>query len=168
MAGDGQVEIGVVARAHGVRGELRVRLHNPDSTALDVVMSLFIADRSYEIASARLVKGGALVRLAEVDDRNEAETLVGKAIFVERGELELEEDDLLISDFLNCSLVLEDGTPWGKVVEVVAGTQDRLVVHHGNVERYLPLVDAFIVDVDLDARSITVSPPEELPEWERE
>ena len=30
-----RIEIGVVARPHGVRGELRVHLHNPESTALD-------------------------------------------------------------------------------------------------------------------------------------
>lgn len=168
MATSGQVEIGVVARAHGVRGELRVHLHNPESRALDVVMELLIGDCSYEITRARTVKGGALVMLEGIDDRDAVEALVGKAVSVPREQLELEEDDQLISDFLGCELTLADGSPWGHVVEVVAGTQDRLVIHQGEIERYLPLVDAFFESVDLEAKKIVVSPPEDLPEWERE
>ncbi len=163
-----QVEIGVIARPHGVRGELRVHLYNPESTALDVVMELLIGDRSYEIASARTVKGGSLVRLSDVNDRNAAELLVGKTVAVLRDQLELDDDDLLISDFLGCELTLPDGSSWGRVVEIVAGTQDRMVIHDGDVERYLPIHDVFLKNVDLNAKRIVVDPPEDLPEWERE
>jgi 16S rRNA processing protein RimM len=164
----GQVEIGVVARPHGVRGELRVHLHNSESTAFDVVMDIDIDGRNYEITSARTVKGGALVRLKDVDDRTAAELLLGKKVLVDRDQLELDEEDQLLSDFLGCELTLVDGTPWGKVVEVIAGAQDRMVIHDGDVERYLPLHDVFLKSVDLDAKQIVVDPPEGLPEWERE
>ncbi len=168
MAITGQVEIGVIARPHGVRGELRVHLHNPESTALDVVEDISIGDRTYQVTQARLVKGGALIRLEGVDDRDGAERLVGKPVEVPREQLELNEDDQLLSDFLGCELKLADGSSWGKIVEVVAGTQDRLVIHHGDIERYLPLVDVFFESMDLEAKSIVVNPPEDLPEWERE
>lgn len=163
-----QVEIGVIARPHGVRGELRVHLHNPESTALDVVMDLVVGGRSYEITSARMVKGGGLVRLKDVEDRTAAEFLVGKPVVVLRDQLELDDEDQLLSDFLGCELTLMDGTPWGRVVEVVAGTQDRMVIHDGDIERYLPLVDVFLHSIDLEAKQIVVDPPEDLPEWERE
>ncbi|MCP4443747.1 MAG: 16S rRNA processing protein RimM [Myxococcales bacterium] len=168
MASEGQVEIGIVARPHGVRGELRVHLHNPESTAIDVVAAIFVGERGYEIAKTRIVKGAALVCLKGLDDRDAAQLLVGKPVSVLRNELELEDDELLLSDFLGCELSLPDGSPWGKVVEVVAGTQDRLVIHQGDIERYLPLVDVFIQSFDLKGKSAIVTPPEELPEWERE
>ena len=41
-----RVEIGVVARPHGVRGELRVHLHNPESTALDAAEEVWIGGRA--------------------------------------------------------------------------------------------------------------------------
>tara|TARA_R110002096_G_scaffold299503_6_gene494203 strand:+ start:104255 stop:104776 length:522 start_codon:yes stop_codon:yes gene_type:complete len=163
-----QVEIGVIARPHGVRGELRVHLHNSESTALDVVMDLHIEGRSYAITSARMVKGGSLVRLKDVDDRTAAELLVGKKVLVPRDQLELDDDDQLLSDFLGCELTLVDGTPWGTIVEIVAGTQDRMVIHDGDIERYLPLHDVFLKSIDIKAKKIVVDPPEGLPEWERE
>jgi 16S rRNA processing protein RimM len=162
-----RIEIGVVSRPHGVRGELRVHLHNSDSTAFDVVDGVFVHGTRYELASARLVKGAVLVRLEGVDDRNQAEAMVGAGVEVLRDELELEEDDVLLDDLLGCNLLLEDGSSWGTVAEVITGAQDRLVVHDGEVERHLPLVDAFVLDIDVDNKKIVVAPPEELPEWER-
>ena len=35
------------------------------------------------------------------------------------------------------------------------------------MERYLPLVDVFVRNIDRDARKIVVAPPDDLPEWER-
>ena len=40
----------------------------------------------------------------------------------------------------------------------------RLVIHDGDRERLLPIVDAFIVDVDLEAAVITVTPPDGMPD----
>lgn len=162
----GRIEIGIVSRPHGVRGELRVRLHNPESTALDVVDDIFVGGTRYGLASARRVKGGALIRLQGLDNRDQVEELAGTAIEVLRDQLELEEDDVLLEDLRGCKVELEDGSPWGEVVEVVAGIQDLLVVHDGPIERYLPLVEAFVRDIDLEAHKIVVAPPEELPEWE--
>ena len=52
------VEIGFVARAHGIRGEVRVHLHNPASTALDDAEVLWLGAREYRIESARPVEVG--------------------------------------------------------------------------------------------------------------
>ncbi len=144
-----------------------MHLHNSESTALDVAEDVLVGDRSYAITSARLVKGGALLRLDGVGDRNEAELLAGKPVLVPRDQLELDEGEELLSDFLGCELTLQDGTSWGTIVEVVAGTQDRFVIHDGDVERHLPAVDVFLTDVDLENKRIVVDPPDELPEWER-
>ncbi len=162
-----RVKVGVVSRPHGVRGELRVHLYNSESTAFDVVDAVWIGDSQYQIESARLVKGAVLLRLEGVIDRNQAEDLQGSVLEVLRDELELESDEVLLDDLVGCQLHLEDGSSWGEVSEVIQGLQDLLVVHAGEIERYLPLVDAFVLDIDLEKKSILVSPPEELPEWER-
>ena len=41
--------------------------------------------------------------------------------------------------------------------------QDLLVIHDGEIERMLPLVDQFVTNVDIEAGVITVNPPEDLP-----
>ena len=162
-----RIEIGVVSRPHGVRGELRMHLHNAESTALDVVDELFVGGTRYPLASARSTTGGALVRLVGVDTRDLAEGLVGKPVEVLRDWLELDEEDVLLDEIVGCQVELEDGSPWGQVVAVEAGIQDRLVIHDGAMERYLPLVDVFVRDIDRVARKIVVAPPDDLPEWER-
>jgi 16S rRNA processing protein RimM len=158
------VEIGRVTRPHGVRGELRVAPHDPASTVLAGVDAVALDGRPYRVASARAVNGAYLLRLDGVGDRNAAEELRDARVSVARDALGLSEDDILLVDLVGCAVFLEDGSPWGEVVEVSVGPQDRLVIHDGSVERLLPLVDAFVVAVDVDNRRIVVAPPDGLPE----
>jgi 16S rRNA processing protein RimM len=169
--GDGRserLEIGGIARAHGIRGEVAIFTHDPDSTILETVTSIFIGGTVYEITGARDTPKEWLVALAGITTRTEAEALRGKPVEVSRDALELTDDDILLHDLVGCRVVLADGTPWGVIFAIDAGgTQDRLVIHDGEIERLLPLVDQFVTGIDLDARVVTVDPPEGLPESKR-
>ena len=158
------VEIGIVSRAHGIRGELRVHLHNPASRALDDAEVLWLGDREYRIESARPVAGAYLVALAGVPDRNAAETLRGRPVLVARDDLELDEGEVLLADLVGCRVELPDGSEWGVVSGLELGAQDRLVIRQGEVERLLPVVDEFLLDIDVEGRRIVVDPPADLPE----
>lgn len=158
------IEIGVVARAHGIRGEVRVHLHNPASTALDDAEVLWLGEREYAIERARPVAGAYLVALAGVEDRNAAEALRGRPVSVARDDIDLDEGELLLADLVGCRVELPDGSEWGVVTALEFGPQDRLVIRQGQVERLLPVVDAFLVDIDLEARRIVVDPPADFPE----
>lgn len=158
------VEVGYVARAHGIRGEVRVVCHNPDSTLLLDVPRITIAGAVYEVARARAARGACLLALVGVDDRTRAEALRGRAVEVERELLPLDDDDVLLAELVGLATRLPDGTPWGEVVAVELGPQDRLVIHHGDVERLLPVVDAYILDIDLEGGHMVVDPPDGWPE----
>lgn len=162
---DELVEIGTVARAHGVRGEVRVALHNPASNALDGAATVVVGGRELAVDSARPVAGGAyLLRLAGIADRDQADALRGQPVSVARGELALDDGEVLLVDLVGCAVQLPDGTAWGVIAGVEPGPQDRLIIHHGGVERQLPVADEFLVEVDLEARRVVVDPPEDLPE----
>lgn len=154
----------MVARAHGIRGELRVHLYNPASTALEVAGVVFVGDRAHEVLAARPVERAYLLRLAGVADRNAAESLRGQPVSVRREELALEEGEFLLADLVGCRVELVDGSDWGVVARIEPGPQDRLVIQQGTVERHLPVADPLLVDIDLDARRLVVDPPEGLPE----
>src|SRR5690606_11324190 len=147
-------------RAHGVRGELRVVLHNPASEALARADVVWVGDARHAVAAARPVQGGWLVRLAAVDDRDVAEGLRGRPVAVARAALGLAAGEYLLVDLVGCRVVLADGTPWGEVVGVEVGPQDRLVIRDGGRERLLPAVAAFLVEVDVEGGRIVVDPPE--------
>lgn len=160
-----RVEIGGVARAHGLRGEIVVVTHDPGSQTLAEVDKIFVGGVEHVVASVRDTHRGWLVQLDDTRTRDAAEALRGKPVEVARDDLELDEEDILLGDLVGCAVVHVDGTPWGTVEEVQAGAmQDLLVIHHGDIERMLPLVDEFVRDIDLDARVVTVDPPEGLPE----
>ena len=158
------LEIGGVARAHGIHGEVAIVTHDPDSETLGRVETIVVGGVERKIVEARNTQRGWLVLLEGIVTRNDAEALRGQTVEVPREALELADDDVLLHDLVGCKVQLRDGTPWGEIVEIDAGFQDRIVIRDGNVERMLPLVDELVTNIDLDARIVTVDPPEGLPE----
>ncbi len=165
-----RIEIGGIARAHGIRGEVVIVTHDPASETLGEVERIYLDGAPRRVLAARPTHRGWLVLLEGVATRTEAEALRGRPVEVDRGDLHLAEDDVLLHDLVGCAVRLVDGTPWGTIAaidSVPGGLQDRLVIHDGGVERMLPLVDAFVKAIDLDAGVVTVDPPEGLPESPR-
>ena len=161
------LEIGYVARPHGVRGELRVVAFDPESTTLLDVDTVEIDGVSYRIEHARQVQGAFLLRLVGLSDRNRADALRGKRVAVDRELIPLEEGEVFLADLVGCAVVREDGSAYGTIAAIETGVQDRLVIHDGDVERLLPLVPEFVIDVDLEEGRVVVAPPEDLPESPR-
>jgi 16S rRNA processing protein RimM len=161
------LEIGYVARPHGVRGELRVVTHDPESTTLLDVDAIQLDGVPYRLEHVRQVQGAFLLRLAGIGDRNRADALRGKRVAVDRELIPLEEGEVLLADLVGCDVVREDGSPYGTIAAIETGVQDRLVIHDGDVERLLPLVPEFVIDVDLEEGRVVVAPPEDLPESPR-
>jgi len=168
MRADARVEIGGIARAHGIKGEVVIVTHDPDSDTLAHVETIYVGGTPRKLVAARDTHRGWLVVLEGVTTRNDAEALRGQRVEVDRDALELDEDDVLLGDLIGCKVIKADGTPWGTVAAVEAGDfQDLLVIHDGDIERMLPLVDVFVTSIDLDTATITVDPPEGLPESKR-
>jgi 16S rRNA processing protein RimM len=168
MRGEARIEIGGVARAHGIRGEVVIVTHDPDSATLGAVATIWIGGVERKIVQARDTQRGWLVALEGVATRNDAEALRGQPVEVDREALELSEEDVLLDDLVNCEVRLPDGTPWGTIAEIMIGAhQDLLVIHDGDVERLLPLVDQFVTNIDLEAGVVTVDPPQDMPETRR-
>ena len=168
------LEIGVVARPHGVRGQVKLRLHNPGSTALLAAaqrVRLVPPDgggghwRELEVISA----AGELriVRFAGVEDREAAEGLRGARVQLPRHVLEpVEEGQYYYEDLVGCVVVDEAGEEVGTVHALFeAGASDVLVIRQGTMERYVPLVEQWIVEVDLERRRILARGIEQWDSW---
>lgn len=164
MRGRDRIEIGVVARAHGIQGEIVISTHDPDSVTLQTLPAAWLGGARYAIKRARRSQRGWLVLLEGVDTRNAAEPLRGLTVEMERAHLDLAPGEYLLDDLIGCQVVLPDGRPWGVVAALELAFQDRLVIHDGDVERLLPLVPQCIVSVDVDAGTIVADPPEGIPE----
>ena len=161
------LELGVVVRPHGVHGAVKLHLHNPASTALDrcAAVVLAAADGERRVAVRRVLRAGSQVvlELEGVTGRDAAEALRGARVLVDRAALEpLADGEYLCADLAGCEVRHEAGAALGTVREVFsAGASDVLVVESSDGERMIPLVDEWVVSVDLEARLIVVT-----GEWE--
>jgi 16S rRNA processing protein RimM len=158
-----RLNVGYVTRPHGVRGELRVQLHDPASTSLYDVSRAWFGGRELPIDSVRPTAGALLVKLDGIDDRDAAQALAGQIIEIERSAVELGEGEFLLADLPGCAVFDAQGAPLGSIVKVWHGPQDLLVIQDATHERLLPLVPQFLVEVDVAARRVVVDPPDELP-----
>lgn len=164
-AANPRLEIGFVRRAHGIRGELAVVTHDPESDTLAEADTIWIGGVAYAVAGARSTPQGWLVQLDAVRDRDLAEALRGKPVEVDRALVPLDDGEVILDDLVGCEAKLPSGASWGTIVAIDVGVmQDRLVVHADGRERLLPIVDAFIASVDVEAGVVVVTPPEGLPD----
>jgi 16S rRNA processing protein RimM len=150
------VALAEVARPHGIAGELRLKVYNPESALLlgrpPVLLRLpEKAPRPVVITMARAVDKALLIRLEGVDDRNAAEELRGAEICVPRSALPPpEEGEFYVWDLEGAQAVLTSGEPVGEVTELVSyPTCDVLVVLRPDGKRLeVPMQAAYVDRVD--------------------
>lgn len=166
------VLVGKVIKPHGIRGEICVESY-ADSPALFFGIDAVLLGSGrgkparFELSAARAHKDRLLLTLKGVGDRNRAEELRGREIFVPESALpELDDDEFYLRDLLGLDVLLEDGSRLG-VLDNFMETAGQIVwsiTHDSGKEILLPAVSEFLVAVDPDAGSITVAPPEGLVE----
>ena len=139
------VTLAAVTGAHGLHGEVRLKLFTDDLAAYREVR---VGGRPLTIAVLR--PDGTIVRFAEVRDRDEAERLRGMEVQVPRTALPpLAEGEYYHADLIDLPCLSSAGEPVGRVVTVENfGAGDVI-----EIER--PDGTAFMVPMR----------PEAVPEW---
>ena len=162
------LELGYVARAHGLRGEVAIRTFDPASEALDVVDRLLLRTRGGEerevfLEAVRPTPKENIVVLEGVDTREDAEALVGAKVFVYREDLEPPgEGEFFQGDLVGLIAVDESGVELGRVEDIWAtGEVPNLVIRAPKrPELVVPFADEFVPSVDLATQRIVIRPPE--------
>ncbi len=151
----GLIEVGYVARAHGVQGEVLLRRHWTESDALELHRELMLAkaaDRlSTRIVSSRETPKGLLCHLDGIVGREQAERWVGATCWTARDELE--PGEYYLSDLVGATIQC-DGRVVG-VGERVASypTMDTVLIRcEGDEILEQPLLDHWVERFDADAR----------------
>jgi len=116
---DRPVTLAAIAGAHGVRGEVRLKLFGEGAEALRA-FSVFDAGTSkLTLKSVRPANQGAVATFAEVTDRSAAEALRGTVLTVPRSALPpLGEGEYYHHDLIGLPAVSTDGRAIGTVVAV--------------------------------------------------
>jgi 16S rRNA processing protein RimM len=115
---DDQVALAAIAGAHGITGEVRLKLFAAGLESLKRHQAVRVGERTLTLASARAGKQ-PVVRFAEVADRDSAEALRGQLVTVARSDLPpLEEGEYYHADLIGLACETAAGEPLGVVVAV--------------------------------------------------
>ncbi|NIM27681.1 MAG: ribosome maturation factor RimM [Gammaproteobacteria bacterium] len=157
-----RVTMGRVSGVYGVRGWLRVRSDCEPAEGLLGYSPWQLKTaggwRSHALEGGRAHGSGLVAKLAEVDDRDQARTLVGADIAVDRSQLApLADDEYYWSDLIGLEVVTREGTSLGRVTGLMETGANDVLVLSGDRERLVPFIrDQVVVRVDREAGRIEV------------
>jgi 16S rRNA processing protein RimM len=166
------VLLGEFGRAHGLRGEVRLKSHTDDPRAIADYVPLVGSDgRAYTLRTVRPAPGGVPDLLVAVVDgvstREAAEALNQVRLSVPRDRLRppVDEDEFLLADLIGLRVETRSGEAVGTIVAVPDyGGGDLLEIQpaQGGATALLPFTKAFVPDVDIAERRVVIDPPDDF------
>ncbi|WP_209347856.1 ribosome maturation factor RimM [Pontixanthobacter sp. CEM42] len=144
------VTLAAISGAHGVTGEVRLKLFGEGIAALKQHKTF--NDGSLTLKKIRPDnKGGAIARFVEVIDRNAAEALRSTVLTIARDALpELSEDEYYHTDLLGLAAVSDTGEALGTVCAVENfGAQDVIEIARPNGKKFMiPMTKQAVIEWD--------------------
>ncbi len=148
-----ELPIGRIAGLFGVRGELKCDPTSAGRALFVPGAQLQCAGEIVTIKSVREHKGRLLITLGEVHDATAAERFIGATFVASREELDVEPGEYLDVDLVGCAVVDANGRAYGSVERVEHYPANDMLVVGG---RLLPMVGAFIKNIDMKKKEIVV------------
>ena len=151
--------IGEVLKPQGILGEVKIKPYTDNAERFLKLKTVFLEEEEHKILRARVGGDGfVFLALSGVYDRNAAELLRGKRLFVPReNATPLKKNTYYIADVLGCRVVAEDGTDYGTVTDVTQAARDiyTLQTPDGKVARF-PFLKQAVAEVDVEEKRISV------------
>ena len=167
-----KINIGRISGAQGLHGEVKLFHDSGDEDAIRRLSTLFLRNReteeAFRIEWHRMHKRTPVFKLEGIDDRNAAESLIGRAVYTLENESRPDEDGAwLESDLVGLEVRIGsengDGAAIGRIKGVIDNpAHDILEIEMDTGIRLLPFVDIFVDDVRPENGYIRIFPP---PGW---
>jgi 16S rRNA processing protein RimM len=117
--GERRIALAAVAGAHGVKGELRLKLFSDSADSLSAHEKLYVGGAERRLLAIRDSGKIAVARFEHVADRSAAEALRGSLVEVDRSALSpLDEGEYYHADLIGLTAIDGDGHAVGTVVAV--------------------------------------------------
>jgi 16S rRNA processing protein RimM len=146
---DELVAVGRVGRAHGLDGSFVVEDASEDPERFAIGKTLRVGGEELRIVGSKQARGRPVIRLERRVER-------GAVLEVPRDALPLpKEDSYYVFQLVGLDVVEEGGAPLGRVADVAPGVANDVLELDSGLA--LPLVEACVLEVDLDGRRIQVA-----------
>ncbi len=160
MRDDELVAMGYVSGAFGVRGWVKLHADTEHADSLFDYPVWWLGKpgqwREYRFEDGAVHTKALAAKLEGIEDRDAAFALRGLTVAIPRTELPKPADDEYYwTDLIGLAVVNRGGEVLGTVSKLMeTGANDILVVQDGQVERLIPFIANFIVEVDVAAGRI--------------
>lgn len=159
-----RIEIGYIQKAHGIKGEVFLKLYDEGGDFLKAGQEVYLKDKVHALTQVRKVPQGFILKLKEVTTRNESELLKASKVYVSSDLFADEAKGFYLNQLLGFDLLFK-GEVKGQVVGFgLTDAHDLLRVRLSGLqdEIEIPYVDNFILNINKLGKNIEVECPEEL------
>jgi 16S rRNA processing protein RimM len=168
--GKTQLRVGRLTKAHGLKGAIKLELYTDEPERRFVPGAVFTLQvptgsvwhgKTLQLDELKWYNGHPVAFFKDVPDRTVAESLVKAILWVDHDPAEPSTDENAWYDHQLVGLsVLRDGAVVGTVSAIDHfPAQDLLTVTTASGEVLVPFVTAIVPTVDIEAGTLTVTPP---------
>ena len=156
-----KIKIGRIVNAVALRGEVKVYNYSGYKERYEELDRIIVDNKEYGIEKVRYQQEMVILKLSGVNDRNAAEALKTKDVFITEEDLkELPDDTFYIRDLIGLPVLnAETGETIGKMKDVLQNTaQDVYVIKREEAGDVLvPAVSQFIAEVNLNEGFVKIN-----------
>ncbi len=156
------LEIGQIVNTHGLKGDVKVDPWCDGPEFICEFDEFYLKDGStVEVERARVQKNSAIVKLKGVDTIEQADLMRRTVLFINRDDVELDDDVFFIQDILGCEVRDADTDKlYGKITNVLkTGANDVYELKNDEGREFLiPVIDEVVIGTDIDKGVITIRP----------
>ncbi len=152
---------GKIVNTHSLHGQVRVYPLCDSAYFLCEFDMFYIDGKPTAVESARVHKNQALIKFEGVNSIDEAQALVGRELYIDRDDIELEEGRYFIEDIIGLSVRdAETGRDYGRVVNVIeTGANDVFELRSPDGKTLLvPKIDDVVKKIDIEGGIIEITP----------
>lgn len=150
------IAIGKLVKAVGLKGEIKLYPYSDQPSCFDGC-EVIIAGNSYTLHQFRMQKKMGYMKLDGIDHIDQTEQLIDQEVFMKRDDIELDDDEYLITELIGLRVETDTGEDLGLVRDILSHSGNDILVVQGEQEVLIPMVDEFVKDISLQQHKIVVS-----------
>lgn len=150
--------IGQIVKAQGIKGEVKIKSQCGDLGLIKGQKYLIIKNQNIAVKSLRINGNFAFILFSTIADRNQAEELVGLEVYIDKSNVSLDEDSFFVSDMLGSSVVLNDGSKIGVIVDIIQNGKcaEIYTVKTNNGTVLFPFLKDLVCNFDNEQKVLTL------------
>lgn len=157
------LEIGKIVATQGIRGEMRVQYYCDSPEVLCEFDTLYLdkGSRAVNVLRAFPHKNVVVIKLEGINTIEQAQPLIGKMLYMNRDDAELDEDTYFIQDIIGLTVKDADtGAVYGKITDVYQnGASDVYSIKQKDgTELMFPCIDEVVLSIDTDGGEMIIRP----------